>query len=177
MAETALYGLLAEFDSPERLIEAARRVRTEGYRDIDSFTPFPVEEMAEIVGFHERRVPWLGLIGACLGASIAVGMQLFTNWDYPINVGGRPVFALSAFAVVTFELTVLFGALLTAFAMLVLNRLPRLNHPVFAAPHFARASKDRFFLCVKARDPRFDEQETRRFLGGLGPESVEAVPL
>jgi len=176
MAETALYGLLAEFDSPERLVEAARRTRAEGYRDLDSFTPFPVEEMTEVMGFRDHRVLRLGLIGACLGAATALGMQLFTNWDYPINVGGRPLFALSAFAVVTFELTVLFGALLTAFGMLVLNRLPRLSHPVFAAPHFARASKDRFFLCIKARDPRFDEQQTRRFLDGLGADSVEAVP-
>jgi hypothetical protein len=176
MADAELYGLIAEFDSPERLIDAARRTRADGYRELDAFTPFPVEEMAEVLEFRDGRVLWFGLIGAVFGATLALAMQLFTNWDYPTNIGGRPVFALSAFAVVTFELTVLFGALAAALGMLALNRLPRLNHPVFGAPRIESASKDRFFLCVKARDPRFDKDATRRFLGALGADAVEEVP-
>jgi hypothetical protein len=102
-------------------------------------------------------------------------MQLFTNFDYPINVGGRPLYALSAFAVIAFELTVLFAALTPAIGMLAFNGLPRLHHPVFGAPRFARASKDRFFLCVLATDARFDRKRTADFLNGLGPSSVELV--
>jgi hypothetical protein len=115
------------------------------------------------------------LIGGWVGFAIALGMQLFTNFDYPINVGGRPLYALSAFAVVAFELTVLFAAGFTAIGMLALNRLPRLSYPVFAAPRFHLASKDRFFLCIKADDPRFDRSDTQRFLQTLGAESVEFV--
>jgi hypothetical protein len=176
MADETLYGALAEFDRPEALVEAARMARREGYRELDAFTPFPVEELTRVLRIRDRRVPWLGLIGACLGAGLALAMQAFTNWDYPIDVGGRPIYAWSAFAVITFELTVLFGALVPAFGMLALNGLPRLNHPVFAAQRFHLASRDRFFLCVKAGDPRFDNDATPRFLRSLGALSVEVVP-
>ncbi len=118
---------------------------------------------------------WLGLAGGIFGFALALGMQLFTNFDYPINVGGRPLYALSAFMVVCFELTVLFAALTPAIGMLVLNGLPRLNHPVFAAPAFYRASRDRFFLCVLASDAQFDAERTRQFLRGLEPNSIELV--
>ena len=141
MADERLYGVLAEFETPEALVEAARQARREGYRDLDAFTPFPVEELTEVLRLRDRRVPWLGLFGACFGAALALAMQLFTNFDYPINVGGRPLYAWSAFAVVTFELTVLFAALTPAFGMLALNGLPRLHHPVFGATRFHLASQ------------------------------------
>src|ERR1043166_5308697 len=160
MADAELYGLIAEFDSPERLSDAARRTRADGYRELDAFTPFPVEEMAAVLEFRDRRVPWFGLIGAVFGFALALAMQLFTNWDYPINVGGRPLYALSAFMVVCFELTILFAALTPAIGMLALNGLPRLHHPVFSAPQFYRASRDRFFLCVLASDAKFGAQKT-----------------
>jgi hypothetical protein len=176
MADEALYGALAEFETPEDLIAAARRARREGYRALDAFTPFPVPELNKILRIRDNRVLWLGFIGACSGAAIALLMQMFTNWDYPINVGGRPLYAWSAFAVVTFELTVLFGALVPAFGMLALNGLPRLNYPVFAAPHFHLASRDRFFLCIGAGDARFDAVKTRQFLASLGASAVEMVP-
>ena len=118
---------------------------------------------------------WLGLVGGFFGCALAFGMQVFTNFDYPINVGGRPLYALSAFAVVAFELTVLFAALAPAIGMLALNGLPRLHHPVFEARAFSRASRDRFFLCVLATDPHFDARTTREFLQGLDPASVELV--
>lgn len=175
MPEGQLYGILAEFKEPEALLEAARRARAQGYRNLDAFTPFPVEGLSEVLRLQDRRVLWLGLIGGCTGFAVALGMQLFTSFDYPINVGGRPLYALSAFAVVAFELTVLFAATFTAIGMLALNRLPRLHYPVFAAARFHLASKDRFFLCVKAEDPRFSRSETQRFLETLGAESVEAV--
>jgi hypothetical protein len=176
MAETASYGLLAEFETPEALVAAAKRARAEGYRALDTFTPFPVYELNDVLRLRDRRVLWLGLIGGMFGCALAFGMQLFTNFDYPINVGGRPLYALSAFAVVAFELTVLFAALTPAIGMLALNGLPRLHHPVFAVDAFQRASKDRFFLCVLATDDQFDVRRTSDFLQGLEPVSVELVP-
>jgi hypothetical protein len=175
MANAEPYGLLAEFETPEALIEAAKRAREEGYRDLDAFTPFPVHELFPVLRLRDHRVLWLGLFGGLFGFIVALGMQLFTNFDYPINVGGRPLYALSAFAVVAFELTVLFAALTPAFGMLALNGLPRLHHPVFGAKVFPRASRDRFFLCVLATDAQFDTRKTKRFLDTLDPTSIELV--
>jgi hypothetical protein len=169
------YGLLAEFETPEALVEATRRARDEGYRDLDTFTPFPVYEIFPVLRLRDHRVLWLGLFGGLFGCALAFGMQIFTNYDYPINVGGRPLYALSAFAVVAFELTVLFAALAPAIGMLVLNGLPRLHHPVFGAPSFHRASRDRFFLCVLASDKKFDAGKTKDFLRKLDAASVEVV--
>jgi Protein of unknown function (DUF3341) len=177
MPDDDVYGLLAEFETPEDLIEATKTARAEGYRDIDAFTPFPVYEIFPVLRLRDRRVLWLGLFGGVFGCVLAFGMQLFTNFNYPINVGGRPLYALSAFAVIAFELTVLFAALFPAFGMLALNGLPRLHHPVFGASHFRRASKDRFFLCVLATDAHFDAKKTRDFLKGLDPNSVELVEM
>jgi hypothetical protein len=168
--------MLAEFETPEALVDAVKRTRAEGYRALDAFTPFPVEGLAELLDLRDRRVPWFGLIGAVLGFVIALAMQVSTNFDYPLDVGGRPLYALSAFAVITFELTILFSALITALGMLYLNGLPRLHHPVFSAARFHLASKDRFFLCIKADDPHFGEAETARFLREVGANTVELVP-
>jgi hypothetical protein len=174
MAEA--YGILAEFETPEALVAAVKRARQDGYRVLDAFTPFPVEGLAELLGFRDRRVLWLGFAGAGLGFAVALAMQVLANFDYPIDVGGRPLYALSAFAVITFELTILFSALIAAFGMLYLNGLPRLHYPVFSASRFHLASKDRFFLCVKADDPSFDADGTERFLRHIGASSVELVP-
>ena len=175
MPDTDAYGLLAEFKTPEALVEAARRAREEGYRELDAFTPFPVYELFPVLQLRDNRVLWLGLFGGIVGCTLAFAMQLFSNFDYPINVGGRPLYAVSAFAVIAFELTLLFAALTPAFGMLALNGLPRLHHPVFGAKTFSRASKDRFFLCVLASDAKFDNRGTRDFLNGLDPASVELV--
>jgi hypothetical protein len=176
MAGVDHYGLLAEFTTPEALVEAAKKARTEGYRDLDAFTPFPVHELFPVLRLTDYRVLWLGLFGGIGGFAIALAMQLFTNFDYPINAGGRPLYALSAFMVIAFELTVLFAALTPAIGMLAINGLPRLHHPIFGVPRFARASKDRFFLCVLSTDAQFDAKKTRAFLTSLDPASVEAVP-
>jgi hypothetical protein len=175
VAERDYYGLLAEFETPEALLAATQRAQKAGYRELDAFTPFPVYEIFPMLRLRDRRVLWLGLFGGIFGFCLALDMQLFTNWDYPINVGGRPLYALSAFMVVCFELTVLFAALTPAVGMLALNGLPRLSHPVFNAPQFYRASRDRFFLCVLASDEKFDPRKTRDFLRGLKPNSVELV--
>jgi hypothetical protein len=174
MAERA-YGLLAEFDSPEALTAAAKKAREAGYRRLDAFTPFPVKGLAQILRLPRPKISWVGLIGGFSGGGFAFLMQCYTNYDFPLNVGGRPLYPFSAFAVVMFELTILFSALFMIVGMLWQNGLPRLNHPVFAAPRFHRASKDRFFLCVGADDGKFDADRTSGFLRELGASTVELV--
>jgi hypothetical protein len=169
------FGLLAEFRSPEDLVEAAKSARAAGYRDLDAFSPFPVYDLKSVLHLNDNRVQWLGVIGGITGAATALAMQLYTNYAYPMNVGGRPQYAVSAFAVVTFELTILFAALCAAIGMFALNGLPRLHHPVFEAHNFRRASSDRFFLCVLASDPKFEHSETCAFLNSLGASHVELV--
>lgn len=175
MADVTPYGIVAEFKTPEALIEATKCAREAGYRALDAFTPFPVDGLAELLEFRDRRVLSLGFAGAVFGFAIALAMQMTASFDYPLDVGGRPLYALSAFAVIAFELTILFSALATALGMLYLNGLPRLNYPVFSASRFPLASKDRFFLCIKAEDPLFAEEETVRFLERAGAASVELV--
>lgn len=169
------YGLLAEFDSPETLIAAARKARSAGYRHLDAFTPFPVEGLARILRIARPKISWVGLAGGFAGGGFALLMQCYVNYDFPIDVGGRPLYAISAFAVVMFELTILFSALSMIGAMLWQNGLPRLNYPLFGAKRFHHASKDRFFLCIGVDDGEFDEKETSAFLRGAGASSVELV--
>jgi Protein of unknown function (DUF3341) len=170
------YGLLAEFDSPEALMAAARGAREAGYCALDAFTPFPVEGLPRILRIRRPRISWVGLAGGFAGAAVALFMQYYANYDFPLNVGGRPVYPISAFAVVIFELTILFSALSIVVAMLWQNGLPRLSYPVFAATRFYLASKDRFFLCIRGDDPEFDERATAAFLQQTGALSVELVP-
>ncbi|MBV9560353.1 MAG: DUF3341 domain-containing protein [Bradyrhizobium sp.] len=174
MAERA-YGLLAEFESPEKLTAAARKARDAGYRRLDAFTPFPVEGLDRILRLPRPNISWIGLIGGFAGAGFALLMQCYVNYDFPLNVGGRPLYAISAFAVVMFELTILFSALSMITAMLWQNGLPRLNHPLFGAERFRLASKDRFFLCIEADDGEFDRERTPAFLREAGASSVELV--
>ena len=170
------FGLLAEFDSPEALLEAARQARKAGYRALDAFTPFPVEEMPEILGLREWRIGPAFFLGGIGG----LGLTLLGIWyiimDYSIDVGGRPLLAWPAFLVVGFELMILGSVVGGVLAMLALNRLPRLHHPVFAAARFSFASDDRFFLCIQSRDPLFDPKETLEFLETCGPRGISIVP-
>jgi hypothetical protein len=171
-----LYGLMAEFDSPTELVAAARRAREVGYRKMDGYSPFPIEELAEALGFHYNRLPWLVLAGGIAGAVFGYGLQYWTSViDYPLNVGGRPLHSWPSFIVPTFETTILFAALTAVLGMLALNGLPRPHHPVFNAPRFALASRDSFFLCIEAEDPKFDRELTARFLETLGASQVSEV--
>ena len=177
MARPPIYGLVAEFDSPTHLLAAVRSARQEGYRRMDAYTPFPVEELAEELGFHHTRLPLLVLIGGLVGCLGGYFLQYYTSViDYPINVGGRPLHSWPAFIPVTFELTILVAALTAVLGMLGLNGLPMPYHPLFNVPRFALATRDRFFLCIEATDPRFDREKTRQFLAGLGPREVVEVP-
>lgn len=170
-------GWLASFTSAAELRRALTETRRAGFRCFEAYTPYPVEGLEEALDFHETKVALLALIGGVLGGGGGFFMQWFADVvHYPINVGGRPDFSWPAFIPVTFELTVLGAALFAAFGMLALNRLPQPYHPLFAIDEFRRASKDRFFLFVSAKDPHFGLASTRRFLESLFPESVHEVP-
>jgi hypothetical protein len=172
-----IYGLLAEFDTPAGLVAAAERARKEGYRCMDAYAPYPVEGLAEALKFHHTRVPLLTLIGGICGGLGGYFMQYWiAAINYPQNIGGRPLHSWPAFIPVTFELTILGAALSAVLGMLGLNGLPMPYHPVFHVPRFALASRDRFFLCVEATDPKFDLQTTQRFLESLDSRGVFEVP-
>ncbi len=176
MAATRIYGLLAEFEAPESLLSAAERAYADGYRHMDAHTPFPVHGLAEAIGFHTNRVPLLVLIGGIVGAGVGFFSQYWAAViDYPINVGGRPLNSWPAFIPITFEVTILVAALTAVLGMLALNGLPQPYHPAFNAPRFALATRDRFFLCIEATDPRFDPVATRAFLESLGAREVTDV--
>jgi hypothetical protein len=171
-----LYGLMAEFREPTELVAAVARLREAGYTRIDAFTPMPIEGLAELIGFRERRLPLVVLAGGLVGAVAGYGLQYWVSVvDYPINVGGRPLHSWPAFIPVTFELTILCAALAAVLGLLALNGLPMPYHPVFNAPRFAFASRDRFFLLVEASDPLFDRRGTRALLASLGPREVVEV--
>ncbi|MDB6021407.1 MAG: hypothetical protein JWQ04_1264 [Pedosphaera sp.] len=174
--ENKLYGLMAEFERPEEVVAAARRAYQEGYRRMDAYTPFPVEGLAEELGSPGSLVPAIVLTGGIVGGLSGYFMQWFaTVIDYPLNVGGRPLHSWPAYIPITFELTVLTASLCALVGMLALNRLPEPYHPVFNAPGFEHATQDRFFLCIEAMDPKFKEQEVRKFLEGLKPRRIMEV--
>jgi hypothetical protein len=177
MARLPIYGVMAEFDSPEALLEAGRRAFAEGFRRMDAYSPFPVDGLAEAIGFHRTRVPLIVLIGGIIGCLGGFYLQYWVAViDYPINIGGRPLNSWPSFIPVTFELTILLAALAAFFGVLALNRLPMPYHPVFNVERFELASRNRFFLCIEAADTHFELERTRRFLdeiGSLGTYEVE----
>jgi hypothetical protein len=169
------YGLMAAFLHPEELLAAARAAHQAGYREMDAYSPFPVEGVAEALGFEHTRVSLVVLIGGMTGAVVAYGIQYYSAVrDYPLDVGGRPPHSWPSFIPITFELTILFAAFAAVFGMLLMNGLPKPYHPVFNAPEFKLASQTRFFLCLQATDPQFGEQ-TKAFLESLNPISVHEV--
>lgn len=173
-----LYGLMAEFETPTALVAAAERARLEGYRNMDAYSPIPIEELSEALGLRRTRLPRLVLAGGILGGLAGYGLEYWTQVIvYPMNVGGRPFNSWPHYIPVTFETTVLGAALCAFVGMWALNGLPMPYHPVFNVPAFARASRDRFFLCIETTDPRFDRHATAKFLESLQPVGVsEVVP-
>lgn len=171
-----VWGMLAEFERPEELVVAAARAREAGYRRMDGYSPFPIHGLSDALGLRPSKLPLLVLAGGLIGCATALAMQWFSSTvHYPMNVGGRPFASWPAFIPITFELTVLFASGAAVFGMLGMNGLPMPYHPVFNAPRFAFASRDRFFLGVEARDPKFDPAETRAFLTSLGAREVVEV--
>jgi hypothetical protein len=176
MTGPRLYGLMAEFDNPADLVEAARRTREAGYRRLDAYTPYPIEALTEALDIHDRRLPAVVLGGGILGGLAAYALCYWTSViAYPLNIGGKPFHSAPAFIIPTFETTILFAAFAAVLGMLALNGLPMPYHPVFNAPRFAMASRDRFFLCIEAADPKFDHDETWAVLTGLAPRAVMDV--
>ncbi len=172
-----IYGLMAEFESPSELLTATRRAYTEGYRRMDAYSPFPVADVAEALGFHRDRVSLVTLIGGIMGGSGAYMLQWWINTiAFPVNVGGRPMHSWPSFVPVTFEMTVLFAGFAAFFGMWAMNGLPMPHHPVFNVEEFSAVTRDRFFLCIEAADPRFDLIATRAFLESLNPHRVMEVP-
>lgn len=175
--ESPSYGMMAEFESAQELVAAAHKVREAGYKKIDAYSPFPIEGLADAIGFHKNRVPLVVLLGGITGGLSAYALQYWVAViTYPTNIAGKPYHSWPSFIIVTFELTILFAGLSAVIGMLGLNGLPMPYHPVFNVPEFAKATDNKFFLVVFSSDPYYDPAATRSFLAGLGPRMVVEVP-
>jgi Protein of unknown function (DUF3341) len=170
------YAIMAEFETAAAVLHGAERVRAGGFRDWDVFTPFPVHGMDRAMGMKNSQVGWFAFIGGVTGYATGMLMIWWMNaCDYPIVIGGKPMFSpFSAFPP-SYELTILFGAFGALFGMLFLNRLPRLHHPLLKNRRFASATHDRFFIVIETTDPKFSEHETRKLLEAAGSKHIELV--
>ena len=172
----SVYGVMAEFDNPTALVNAARVAREKGYRKLDAYSPFPIEELSEVLDLHKNRLPLIVLAGGIVGGIVGYLMQYYvTVWDFPINIGGRPLHSWPAYIIITFELTILLAAISAVMGLLALCGLPMLYHPAFNVPRFALASRNRFFLCIEATDPLFAARATSEFLETLEAKEVSEV--
>ena len=173
-----LYGVIAEFENPSDLVAAARKVYSVGYRRINGYSPYPIEELSEAIGFTHTSLPLIVFIGGLIGGIGGFLMQYYIEViDYPINVGGKPYNSWPAFIPITFEMTVLVAAFSAVLGMLVLNKLPQPYHPVFNVPNFAMATRDRFFLAIEANDPKFEHAEVIELLKSLNAVEVTDVEV
>ena len=173
---TPYYGLMAEFDSTQALLDAAHKVREAGYTRTDAYSPMPIHGVAEALGMKERKVAPIILMGGITGAAVGYGLQYWTSViDFPMNIGGRPLHSWVSFIPPTFEVTILLSAFAAVLGMLILNGLPQPYHPVFNVERFSLASQTSFFLAIEAADPRFDADQTKAFLESLNPREV--VPI
>ena len=174
----SMYGLLAEFwIRVDAVLEAAQKAYAAGYRQMNAYTPFPVEGLSQALGQKPTRLPWLVLLGGILGGCSAYFMLYYASViSYPLNVGGRPLHSWPAFIPITFELTVLGASFAAFFGMLALNGLPHPNHPLFEVPAFSLASRDRFFLCIQVGDPLFQLEKTKTFLAETALRVHEVHP-
>ncbi|HUJ11728.1 MAG TPA: DUF3341 domain-containing protein [Verrucomicrobiae bacterium] len=171
-----IYGLVAEFQGPDDLLTATKEAHTAGYRHMEAYSPFPIEGLAEALNFRKTRVPLVTLIGGIIGGCGGFFMEWFSaTIHYPINVGGRPYNSWPSFIPITFEMTILCAAIAAVLGMLALNGLPMPYHPLFNVERFSRVSRDRFFLCIEARDPQFDRAGTREFLEKFNATGVYEV--
>ena len=172
-----LYGVIAEFNDPQTLLDAANATREAGYTSIDAFSPFPIHGLDEAIGFHKSRLNMIVLGMGLLGGLSGFLMCWYANViAYPLNIGGKPYNSWPAWIPITFEMTILLAAFGAVFGMLALNGLPMPYHPVFNVRRFDSASRDKFFLVIQARDPKFKLDEARSFLQALGPREVTDVP-
>lgn len=176
MAKDTTFGVVAEFDSPHDLLEAAKKVRDAGFKKFDTYSPFPIHGMDQAMGMKDSVLGWIVLLCGLTGGSSAVLMQWWmAAYDYKIVIGGKPFFSYQAFVPITFELTVLLSAFGAVLGMLALNGLPELYHPLFSYRRFRKATDDGFFLAVEARDPKFDAARVREMLQSAGGRHIEDV--
>ena len=172
-----MHGLMAEFLTSKQLLEATKAAHAAGYRKMDAYAPMPVEGLSEALGMPHTKINYLIGAAGVTGTIVAFALQYWVSVIvYPLNVGGKPLASWPAWIIVAFELTILFAGIGCLVFMLGANKLPQPYHPVFNVERFARASQDRFFLCIEADDPMFDETATRAFLETLSPEEVAVVP-
>ena len=172
-----LYGVIAEFADAQSLLDAATAAREHGYKEVDAFSPFPIHGLAEAVGFHKTRLSTIVLTMGLIGGIGGFFMQWYANVvSYPLNIGGKPYNSWPAFIPITFECAILLAAFGAVFGMLALNGLPMPYHPVFNVPRFDQASRDKFFLVIQARDPKFQLDEVRDFFDRLNPREIVDVP-
>ncbi len=177
MKQHPLYGILAEFETATALIHASREAHKAGYRQMDAFSPYPLEAAYHALGARHSRIPWLIFLGGLIGGLTGFGFQYWVStMAYPLNVGGRPLNTWPMFIPVTFEMTILFGGLTAVIGMLALCGFPMPYHPLFNVARFDKASQDGFFLCLESSDPLFDTEKTAAFLQTLHPSHVEEVP-
>ncbi|MXQ10668.1 DUF3341 domain-containing protein [Microvirga makkahensis] len=171
-----LHGIMAEFRTPEALMDGVKAAKRAGFTKLDAFSPFPLADLAKELDYRTSAIPWIALVAAVLGAGAQYGSQYWMNVvDYPLNVGGRPLHSWPAFIPSTLIVAILWAGVATLLGLLLILRLPRLHHPVFAVPGFERASEDRFFLCILSGDPLFETTAVRSFLETLSPEAVREV--
>jgi hypothetical protein len=171
------YGIMAEFRTPEALMDAVRMTKRAGFARIDAFSPYPLPHLADELRIRTSMIPWIAFVAALIGAGIQYGSQYWMNGvDYPLNVGGRPLNSWPTFIPSTLIVAILWGGAATMLGLLAILRLPRLHHPVFSVHGFERVTNDRFFLCISSEDPLFDSGATRAFLEGLSPLAVREVP-
>jgi uncharacterized membrane protein len=171
-----VYGVMAEFEDPTSLVNAARAAYQKGFRKLDAYTPFPIEELHEVLHLHRNKLPLIVLLGGLCGGLTGYLLQYFVTVIYfPINIAGRPLHSWPSYIIITFELTILFGAISAVLGLLGLCGLPMPYHPTFNVPRFSAATRDRFFLCIEATDPLFDLPNTSRFLESMEPKEVSEV--
>ncbi|MBX3118102.1 MAG: DUF3341 domain-containing protein [Fimbriimonadaceae bacterium] len=171
-----VHGMIAEFDGPDEILEAAVKTKEAGFKKIEAYTPFPVHGLADVIDKEDHRVKWIIFLGGAMGVAAGYGLQYWVSvYAYAHNVGGKPLQSWPAFIPITFECMVLFASFAAVIGMLGLNGLPRPHHPIFNAKNFEFASRSKFFLCVEVEDEKYDRDETEAFLKGLGAKEVSEV--
>lgn len=176
MADSKLWGVVAEFENPARLLEGCEKIREAGYSKFEAWSPFPVHGIEKAMGLPSSKVPWITLFGGTCGLSLAVWLQWWTgSVDYPVVIGGKPLFAVEPSVPIMFELTVLLSGIFTLIGLLALNRMPRPHHPLDTYAPFRRVTDDKFFISIESADPKFDVEQAQQFLSDIGGQNVALV--